>query len=121
MQQYGFGYTHIFTPNLLVDLRAAFTRIDNLSLPLNSTGTKGADAIVSGGVGTFASNLDSQSVNLTPVGFPGLSDIGDGSFVPLQDIDNTFQYLGTVSYTKGTHNIKFGASFIRRQARNTQR
>ena len=119
-QQYGFGYTHIFTPNLLVDLRAAFTRINNLSLPLNSTGTKGADAIVSGGVGTFASNLNSESVNLTPIGFPGLSDIGDGSFVPLQDIDNTFQYLGTVSYTKGTHNIKFGASFIRRQARNTQ-
>src|SRR5579863_547478 len=119
-QQYGFGYTHIFTPNLLVDLRAAFTRINNLSLPLNSIGTRGADAIVSGGVGTFASNLDSQSVNLTPVGFPGLSDIGDGSFVPLQDIDNTLQYLGTVSYTEGTHNIKFGASLIRRQARNTQ-
>jgi hypothetical protein len=45
-QQYGFGYTHIFTQNLLVDLRAAFTRINNLSLPLNSTGNRSADAIV---------------------------------------------------------------------------
>ena len=119
-QQYGFGYTHIFTQNLLVDLRAAFTRINNLSLPLNSTGNRSADAIVSGGLGTFASNLNSQSTNLTPIGFPGLSDIGDGSFVPLQDIDNTFQYLGTVSWTKGDHNIKFGASLLRRQARNVQ-
>jgi hypothetical protein len=119
-QQYGFGFTHIFTQNLLVDLRAAFTRINNLSLPLNSTGTQGADAIVSGGLGTFASNLNSQSTNLTPIGFPGLSDIGDGSFVPLQDIDNNFQYLGTVSWTKGSHNIKFGASLLRRQARNVQ-
>jgi hypothetical protein len=120
-QQYGFGFTHIFTPNLLIDLRAAFTRINNLSLPLNSTGTVGADSIVQGNApGAFATNLNSQSVNLTPIGFPGLSDIGDGSFVPLQDIDNTFQYLGTVSWTKGNHNIKFGASFIRRQARNTQ-
>jgi hypothetical protein len=120
-QQYGFGYTHIFSPTLLVDLRAAFTRINNLSLPLNSTGTKGADAIVQGSnPGNFATNLNSQSVNLTPIGFPGLSDIGDGSFVPLQDIDNTFQYLGTVSWTTGNHNIKVGASFIRRQARNTQ-
>jgi len=119
-QQYGFGYTHFFTPNLLVDLRSAFTRINNLSLPLNATGSSGADAIVSGGVGTFASNLNSQSTNLTPIGFPGLSDIGDGSFVPLQDIDNTFQYLGTLSWTKGDHNIKFGASFLRRQARNVQ-
>ena len=119
-QQYGFGFTHIFTQNLLVDLRAAFTRINNLSLPLNSTGTKSADAIVSGGLGTFASNLNSQSTNLTPISFPGLSDIGDGSFVPLQDIDNTFQYLGTVSWTKGDHNIKFGAGLLRRQARNVQ-
>ena len=119
-QQYGFGFTHIFTQNLLVDLRAAFTRINNLSLPLNSTGTQGADAIVSGGLGTFASNLNSQSTNLTPISFPGLSDIGDGSFVPLQDIDNNFQYLGTVSWTKGSHNIKFGASLLRRQARNVQ-
>ena len=100
-QQYGFGFTHIFTQNLLVDLRAAFTRINNLSLPLNSTGNRNADAIVSGGLGTFASNLNSQSTNLTPISFPGLSDIGDGSFVPLQDIDNTFQYLGTVSWTEG--------------------
>ncbi len=119
-QQYGFGFTHFFTQNLLVDLRAAYTRINNLSLPLNSTGNRSADAIVSGGVGTFASNLNSQSTNLTPISFPGLSDIGDGSFVPLQDIDNTFQYLGTVSWTKGDHNIKFGASLIRRQARNVQ-
>jgi len=119
-QQYGFGYTHFFTQNLLVDLRAAFTRINNLSLPLNATGTRSADAIVSGGLGTFASNLNSQSTNLTPIGFPGLSDIGDGSFVRLQDIDNTFQYLGTVSWTKGDHNIKFGASLLRRQARNVQ-
>jgi Carboxypeptidase regulatory-like domain len=119
-QQYGFGFTHIFTQNLLVDFRAAFTRINNLSLPLNSNGTQGADAIVSGGLGTFASNLNSQSTNLTPISFPGLSDIGDGSFVPLQDIDNNFQYLGTVSWTKGSHNIKFGASLLRRQARNVQ-
>jgi hypothetical protein len=119
-QQYGFGFTHIFTQNLLVDLRTAFTRINNLSLPLNSTGTQSADAIVSGGLGTFASNLNSQSTNLTPISFPGLSDIGDGSFVPLEDIDNNFQYLGTVSWTKGSHNLKFGASLIRRQARNLQ-
>ena len=43
-QQYALGYTHIFTPSLLLDLRAAFTRINNLSLPLNY-GT-GADQTV---------------------------------------------------------------------------
>jgi hypothetical protein len=120
-QQWGFGLTHIFTPNLILDLRAGFTRINNLSLPLNNSLAKPADAIVQGGApGTFATNLDSNSRNLTPVSFPGLSDAGDGSFVPLQDIDNTFQYLANVSYTKGRHDIKWGFSYIRRQARNLQ-
>jgi hypothetical protein len=32
--QYELGYTHIFTPSLLMDLRAGYTRISNLS-PLN--------------------------------------------------------------------------------------
>ena len=50
----------------------------------------------------------------------GFSDLGDGAFVPLQDIDNAFQYSATLSWTKGNHNIKAGASFLRRQARNVQ-
>ncbi len=120
-QQYGFGFTHIFTPTLLVDLRAAYTRINNLSLPLNYSLAKPADVILQGNnPGTFAANLNDVSRNLTPVGFPGLSDLGDGSFVPLQDIDSNFQYLGNVSWTKGNHNIKFGLGLIRRQARNVQ-
>ncbi|HZB88364.1 MAG TPA: carboxypeptidase-like regulatory domain-containing protein [Terracidiphilus sp.] len=119
-QQYGYGYTHTFTQNLIADFRAAYTRINNLSLPLNSGVSGGADSVVAGSNGTFAANLNSQSNNLTPIGFPGVGDIGDGSFVPLQDIDGSYQYLGTVSYTKGRHNIKFGASLIRREARNVQ-
>jgi hypothetical protein len=58
--------------------------------------------------------------SLTPVSIGPFGDIGDGAYVPLQDIDNTFQYSGTLSWTKGNHNIKFGLSLIRRQARNVQ-
>ncbi len=114
-QQYGFGLTHIFTQNLLIDLRAAYTRINNFSAPLNYG--KNADTTVG-----FGSNMNFNSFSnfLTPIQFGPFSDIGDGAYVPLQDIDNTFQYLANVSYTKGNHNIKGGASFIRRQARNVQ-
>ena len=116
-QQYVLGYTHIFTPALLVDLRAGFTRINNLSLPLNYG--KNVDQTVIG----FPDSQTSFSPfanSLTPVSIGNLSDIGDGAYVPLQDIDNTFQYNGTVSWTKGNHNFKFGGSLIRRQARNVQ-
>ena len=58
--------------------------------------------------------------SLTPVSIGPFGDIGDGAFVPLRDIDNTFQYNGTVSWTKGNRNFKLGASLIRRQARNVQ-
>jgi hypothetical protein len=114
-QQYAFDYTHIFTQNLLVDLKAAFTRINNLSLPLNY-GLNADTTVGFGGNMNFAP----QANVLTPIQFGPFSDIGDGAYVPLQDIDNTFQYAANVSWTKGNHNIKFGASFIRRQARNLQ-
>ncbi|ADV82091.1 TonB-dependent receptor [Terriglobus saanensis] len=115
-QQYALGYTHIFSPRLVLDLRAAFTRINNLSLPLNYG--KGADTQVGFPAGHIAFSPFADS--LTPVSVGPFADIGDGAYVPLQDIDNTFQYLGTISWTKGNHNIKAGLSFLRRQARNVQ-
>jgi hypothetical protein len=113
--QFGFGFTHIFSQNLLVDLRAAYTRINNLSLPLNN-GTAPDTKL---GFGPNM-NFNSLSSFLTPIAFGPFSDIGDGAYVPLQDIDNTFQYSGSVSYTLGNHNLKAGAGLIRRQARNVQ-
>ncbi|MGI4829422.1 MAG: TonB-dependent receptor domain-containing protein [Janthinobacterium lividum] len=113
--QLGIGFTHIFTPRLLVDLRAAYTRINNLSLPLNY----GLNADTTVGFGSNM-NFSAQSNELTPISFGPFSDIGDGAYVPLQDIDNTFQYSGVVSYTIGNHQIRAGASLIRRQARNLQ-
>jgi hypothetical protein len=115
-QQYELGYTHIFTPALLLDLRAGFTRINNLSLPLNYG--KSADQTI--GLPASMTNFSPFANSLTPISVGPFGDIGDGAYVPLQDIDNTFQYVGTVSWTKGNHNFKFGASLLRRQARNVQ-
>jgi hypothetical protein len=65
-------------------------------------------------------NFDQLSNFLTPIQFGPFSDVGDGAYVPLADIDNTFQYLANLSYIIGKHNIKGGVSYIRRQARNVQ-
>ncbi len=114
-QQYALGYTHLFGQNLVLDLRAAYTRINNLSLPLNY----GTNPDTTLGFGANM-NFNALSSFLTPIQFGPFSDIGDGAYVPLQDIDNTFQYAGFISYTRGRHNIKAGGSFLRRQARNVQ-
>jgi hypothetical protein len=116
-QQYAFGFTHIFTPSLLLDLRAGFTRINNLSLPLNYGLNVDQNVI---GFPAYMSNFSPYANSLTPVSIGPFGDIGDGAYVPLQDIDNTFEYNGTVSWTKGNHTFKFGAGLIRRQARNVQ-
>lgn len=115
-QQYATGYTHIFSPSLLLDLRAAFTRINNLSLPLNF----GANADSTVGFPASQTSFSPFANSLTPISVGPFADIGDGAFVPLQDIDNTFQYTATISLTKGNHTIKAGGNFLRRQARNVQ-
>ena len=115
-QQYAFGFTHIFNPSLVLDLRAAYTRINNLSLPLNY-GT-GIDEKI--GFPATMTSFSPFADSLTPISVGPFGDIGDGAYVPLQDIDNTFQYSGTVSWTKGNHSIKAGIGLIRRQARNVQ-
>ena len=115
-QQYSLGYTHIFTSNLLLDLRAGFTRINNLSLPLNYG--KNVDQTI--GFPASMTSFSPYANSLTPISVGPFGDIGDGAYVPLQDIDNTFQYSGTLSWTKGNHNIKAGLALLRRQARNVQ-
>jgi hypothetical protein len=115
-QQYELGFTHIFTPGLLMDLRAGFTRINNLSLPLNYG--IGIDQKI--GFPAAMTSFSPYADSLTPVSVGPFGDVGDGAYVPLQDIDNSFQYSGTVSWTKGNHNIKIGAGLMRRQARNVQ-
>ena len=115
-QQYATGYTHIFSSSLLLDARAAFTRINNLSLPLNY----GANADSTVGFPASQTSFSPFANSLTPVSIGPFSDIGDGAFVPLQDIDNTYQYSATISWTKGPHTIKAGGAFLRRQARNVQ-
>jgi outer membrane receptor protein involved in Fe transport len=49
------------------------------------------------------------------MGISGYSGIGGGLYLPIIDANNTFQYSGTIAYVKGSHNIRAGASLIRRQ------
>jgi len=101
-----FDYVHIFSPSLLLDLKAGFTRVNINSLPYNynngSAAQVGFDASVDTGGG------------LPAMGAWGPLE-GSANSVPLVDINNTFQYAGSVTYTRGSHNIKAGGGLIRRQ------
>lgn len=109
------NYTHIFTSRLLVELKAAYTRIDNKSNSPNS-GTNAATAV------GFPSNIDysAASSGLPLISIANFAPLGDANFLPIADLTNTYQYYGTVTYTRGRHNFVAGGTIIRRQARNQQ-
>lgn len=110
------NYTHVFNSNLLLELKAAYTRIDNVSNSPNS-GTNAATAV------GFPKDINYGPLaasGLPLINIAGFAPLGDSNFVPIVDISNTFEYNGAVSYTKGKHTYKFGAALIRRQAQNTQ-
>jgi hypothetical protein len=113
---YQINYTHVFNSSLVMELKAAYTRINNSSNAPN-TGTNAA---------TVVGFPDDVNYGPASTGLPlfeqgnDLATLGDSEFLPLQDLTNTFQYTGAVTKTIGNHVIKAGASLIRRQAREAQ-
>ncbi len=110
------NYTHVFSPTLLLELKAAYTLINNTSNSPNS-GTNAATAV------GFPKNINYgplDSSGLPLISISGTAPLGDSNFVPIVDVSNTFEEDGAISYTHGSHSIKAGAELIRRQARNIQ-
>jgi outer membrane receptor protein involved in Fe transport len=103
------NYTHVFTPTLLMELRAGYVRYAIQSLPLNYGKN------VSEQLGIPGANVDEQSSGLTPFVIAGFRGLGDSNFVPLIDKNNLFQYAGSVTVIRGPHTIKVGADLKRRQ------
>jgi hypothetical protein len=103
------NYVHIVSPRLLLELRTGYTRIDFASYPLNF-GKNLAAAF--GMTGVNVSQLTSM---LPPMYVSGYPTLGDSINLPMWYIDNTYQYDGAATYILGSHNLKTGATLIRRQ------
>ncbi len=108
------SFIHTFNPNMVLQLGFGYTRINNQSYPLNY------GLAVNQAFGQPNVNLDQLTSGLSPASVSGYADLGDGNYIPILDVDNTFQESGTLTINKGSHNIKVGAALIRRQALNFQ-
>ena len=106
-------YTHLFNPNLIMELKTGYTRIVIDTEPPNYGKN------VSSALGVVNANTPDaiQTTGLMPLDIlsGGYAAPGDSPFLPILDRNNTFQYMGSVIYTHGKHNIKMGAQFTRRQ------
>lgn len=105
------NYVHTFSPNLILELKAGYTRINIATLPENYGKNLAAS------VGLVNTYMSSDSLGLPAMWmlFGDYSSFGDGLFVPILDVNNTFQYNGSMTYTRGSHNIKAGGAILRRQ------
>ena len=103
-------YTHIFSPTLLAELKAGFTRINILATSLNY-GKNISESLV----GMPNVNISPETSGLATMDVIGYASLGDGNALPLQYLDNTFQYSASLTKTWKTHTIKVGASLVRRQ------
>ena len=104
------SYTHIYTPNLLMELKMGYTFFGGSILPAN-----------------FGQNLNNTAPYLIPnanqcaicsglslINITGLSPLGDPATEPSFVGEHNTQFQGAVTYTRARHTIKTGASLIRR-------
>ena len=106
---------HIFRPNLLMELKAGFGRTAIQSRGVNDFKSSATDLGFPCNAISCVNIGDDQTYGLPRVVIQGFQELGDAIFVPLLQFDNTYQYSGAVTWTKNTHNVKFGATLIRRQ------
>ena len=108
-------YVHIWSPSVVMELKSAFTRLWLYTSATNQgTNASAKFGMPNTDVTDQISGL--ATIDIVPMRAVGSSfTIGDDRFVPILDINNVFQEQGSITWTKSTHNVKFGAGVIRRQ------
>jgi hypothetical protein len=114
-QAYMVDFIHVFSPTLVGEFKDGFTRLNIATLSANQ-GTNLSDkfGIPGADVNQYVSGLLNVSIN----GYTGTGScntLGDCTSVPIYDINNVFQEEGSLVWTKGSHNVKFGGGLVRRQ------
>lgn len=103
------NYVHIFRPNVIGEFKAGYSRFAIATLPPNHGNN------VSQQLGIPGANVDPDSSGLTPMVIAGFRGLGDSNFIPILIVNNVFQYTGAVTFVNGSHTIKIGGDFRRRQ------
>jgi hypothetical protein len=108
-QSVSIGGTYAFTPTLLIDGNAAFSRL-NLAIAYPDQGTDYGLNVL-GIPGTNGPSLSQGGI--PNFGITGFSSLGDATAsVPFQFRDNLWVESVNLSWIKGSHSIRVGAEFF---------
>ncbi len=111
VQQAVASYTHIFGPRLINDLRVGFNRfrVDYTQAGATPNEPLGVEL----GVPNANPNALQTAVPIfSPSNYTG---IGQSRSLPIYRRENTFEELDNVTWTRGSHTVKFGVDVRRRQ------
>jgi hypothetical protein len=90
------------------EVRAGYLRVDIESRPLNHGKN------LSQQFGLANANIDDLTSGLTAMNPAGLQGLGDAAFLPLRQVDDTYQLALSVTKSRGAHNVKAGVALIDR-------
>lgn len=103
------NYVRVFSPTLISEVRAGYLKVGIRSNP----GNFGRN--VSQEFGIPGVNFDEQTSGLLRVEMEGYTGLGEAAYIPLHQIDDTWQVNGSITKNLGTHSIKAGAGYIDRR------
>jgi hypothetical protein len=105
------SYVHIFTPRLVNEFRAGFSRfrLDYTADQYQPNGQLGNK------LGVPNANVTPNEQNLPIFSPSSYLGIGQTRSLPIFRRENAFEYIDNISDTQGAHTLKFGVDFRRRQ------
>lgn len=103
--------THVFSPALINEVRAGWTRLNLRQLPL----TYGRNITSDVGVPGANDPGDLFTSGLALFDISGVASLGDSGFSPGIVVSDNIQVGDTVNYNRGSHAFKFGGEFQRRR------
>jgi hypothetical protein len=103
-----FSETHIFSPHVINEFRAGYTRLRTERLQFNSTDNLSAQIGIPG-VPYTQGNGGLPRFDISGTG--GVNTFGSATYQPTREFENVFHFIENVSVIKGRHTLKFGAEW----------
>ena len=100
-----FSETHIFSPRVINEFRAGYTRLRTERLQFN------ANDNLSSQIGIPGIPFTANNGGLPRFSVSGVSTFGSATFQPTREFQNVFHFIENVSLIKGGHTIKLGAEW----------
>ena len=103
------NYMRIFSPTMISEIKGGYLKATIQSLPLNYGSN------LSQTFGIPGVNFDDVTSGLALMTLTGYSALGDSTFIPLIQIDDTWQANAVVTKIFDEHNVRMGVGYIARQ------